>query len=247
MLFRHCATLPLAIVLVVLALVAPAAAQEAADSENFMVTVGSRTFLLGEPPRNAGRIDGFLSLSSIRWIQDIVRSDRLLGAQGSVISISQLPGNPAYLFGPEGTPKRFGRRDLVPEYFRQPDLRADVRPGDTLPILQYLYMPQGVAPGFLTVCFAALNRPDNDCLFCGLDAIYPPAREITLEARIYRPTAPATFGTILSATAARLQEIVACLDVTDDPPCSRTEANARLAALRAAHPTLAGYKMALPS
>ena len=80
-------------------------------------------------------------------------------------------------------------------------------------------MPEGVAPAFLTVCFATWNRRGKDWVFCGLNATYPPAREITLEARIYRPTAPATFGTLLSATVARL----------------------------AAHPTLAGGKMALPS
>lgn len=244
---RPLVILPLAALMVALGLLYPARAQEPGDCEDYIVTIGSRTFLLGEPPRNAGRINGFLPLSSIGWIQDIVRSDPLLGSQGSVLSISERPSSPAYLFGPEGTPARFGSRDLVPEYFRQPALRVEVSPEDTPPIVQYLYMPEGMAPEFLTVFAAAWNRPDKDWVACGLDATSPPAREITLEARIYRPTAPSTFGTTLPATAARLQEIVACLDVTDDPPRNHFEADARLAAVRAAHPTLAGCAMALPS
>ena len=225
------------------------AAPAVAEAPPATVEIGSRTFLVGQVPWETEREPDFLPLNGVDWVHEIMDADPVLGPRRVVFFIGD--GRPSLrtLLANGWREAHFGSQALVPEAFRVDGLVAEVSPDDPPPFTSYLYLDRDEAPSWMARCTARYPpRADLGAFMsCKTKTTYPADPDISVDLRMYAPPDLPEAGTAFPALAARMVEILACLDVTDDPPATRAEADARLDALRAANPELRGCEVALPA
>ena len=227
-------------------LLALAALPAVADEPRGTVEIGTRTFLVDQVPWETERQPNFLPINGVDWVHAIMDADPIMGPRRVVFFIHDERPSMRQLLSQGWRERHFGRQDLVPEAFRVDGLTVEVNPRDPPPLTSFLYLDDDDAPTWKTSCTFRYPPEDrSEFSGCSMMTTYPADPDISVNLRIYAPPYVAGIGESFPALAARMVEILACLDVTDDPPATRAEAEARLDRLRAENPELRGCKLNL--
>ncbi|WP_224816305.1 hypothetical protein [Hasllibacter sp. MH4015] len=188
------------------------------------VELSSRTFWLGEVPREVEDDPPFFAPQRIAWLNAIIEEDPIL--RETVFHVDMVP-----LSIPVS--------DTIPVSVRIADRRDDVLLSrEQVPEHMYLegfdiygpsngslarleYFPSDPSAGFRVGC--TQNEDMLSVSLCVVRATYPPDDLIWLKARLYFPENPADRPDFFHRVAERMREFAYCLDVTETPSNPRED------------------------
>lgn len=213
------------------------------------VEIGSRTFLIGQVPWEYEVEENFLPINGVDWVKAIMDADPVMGRRGVVFYLQDERNSLSEHLAQGYTERHFGNTELVPDSMRVEGFRTEVNPDLPQPFERYLYLDPGDDPDWMTTC--SLDRPvdvvNGKFSYCLMTVTYPEDRGLSVGLRIYGPPPKSEIGTAFPALAARMVEILTCLDVTEDTPATPSEGHARLTLLRAENPELRNCSKDSPS
>jgi hypothetical protein len=222
----------------------PAVAQDSPAT----VEIGTRIFLVGEVPWETKEEPDFLPINGVDWVYEIMQADPVMGPRRVVFYLDGGGSSLTELLSNGWREAHYGNQDLVPEAFRIEGLTVEVHEDDLPTFVSYLILDDDDAPTWKAGC-TYRYPPDDRSEFrgCTMMVTYWGDHGLDVGLRIYAPPYLSEVGESFPALAARMVEILTCLDVTNDPPATDVEARTRLATLRAENPELRGCRPILPS
>ncbi|MCU9848298.1 hypothetical protein OEZ60_09785 [Defluviimonas sp. WL0024] len=178
-----------------------------------LVTLGTRTFDLRKrtPIQDLQVENEFVSLTSVKWIDDLTRADPYL--YSTVIHITDLTR--LHRLGELGwapdEKSRFHGDPTLPPLFDLENYEVGWQGQHAAPVRgDILIYPRHDPKRFYAIC--AFDRANPKPTFCSANFRYQPDRQLHIMTRIYQVTAPLNdFAEI----AARVEALVRCLDVTE--------------------------------
>jgi hypothetical protein len=207
------------------------------------VEIGTRTFLVGQIPWETEEEPDFLPINGVDWVYEIMQADPVMGPRRVVFYLDGGGPSLTELLSIGWRERHYGNQDLVPGEFRIEGLTVEVRAEAPEPYASYLILDDDDAPTWKSSC--AYRYPPDDrseFLMCTMMVTYWGNHGLDVGLRIYAPPYLSEIGDSFPALAARMVEILTCLDVTDDPPGTDADAQMRLATLRAENPELRGCR-----
>ncbi len=174
--------------------------------EDGLIQLNERWFDLHAPIPEYFVENEFAPLDRIRWIQDILNEDPLLGS--AVVHIFAQPQDARRVFNFD----LGGGYDPIenpPAWLRLPGWDIRGSDGNWISIMA---MPAVPTPQERVKCSI---RPDDFDTMCFVSADYPDPR-LFVKARMYGRYTFEEFAPRIPAVATRIREIAYCLDVTDE-------------------------------
>ncbi|GIT93171.1 hypothetical protein JANAI62_36850 [Jannaschia pagri] len=217
--------------------VCPAMAEEGPAT----VQIGTRIFLVGQVPWETEYDPTFLPINGVDWLDELMEADPVMGPRYGVFVVDGDRPSLTYLLATGWRESHYGNQALVPEAFRIEGLTIEVRSEAPQPFASYLILDNDEAPTWQAQCTYRYPQ-DHRSEFsgCTMMVTYWGDHDLDVALRIYAPPYLSEIGESFPALAARMVELLTCLDVTDDPPANDTDARARLATLRSENPELRG-------